>query len=590
MKKILFWFLLIALVIPAFSQQQVSKDEAINAAINKMKSVGYPQAELSAINGIYEYAKNDTVILYEVCFKNDLHVILSGSKSCKPIMGYGIIKDEISLLDTTNLSVEPLKGFLENYMDMNYCCIKNQLEQIYKDEWEALQEYNQRNDVYVVVEPLIKTRWSQSDNTITPRDNHAFNYYVQEQCNSCSMHDPFAPIGCPAVAMGQIMNYWKYPIKNPDTQIPYEWCDANVVILEVSDYDHYSLNSNYIAEKTAVARLLKDIADDANTVYCALGLCQSGSIAIWDQKQAFHKYGYKNAEVVRQRYHWNTWGDMMKNELDNGRPICYRVGINRGHFVVMDGYDSDEYFHVNLGLGIGQAEWKTFEQIADQFGGIINGWQCAIINIYPTENASYTYCDYLADQSIQEVPSLIEYYRNFQNQNYQPYDITPRHSRVLKSVTEEEDPEGIYRTIPNGKLAAYKAKDKIILTPGFHAEYGSNFTATIEDCKLCNGKSDIQYGFNNGSLYDELNNKNESDNTQQEITIYPNPTTSTLFVSVKNGTIKQCELFSLFGTEIMRIDKMNNGTIDCSNLIPGIYMLKVTTQNGTTLFTKIIKN
>ena len=572
-----------------------------------MKNVGYLQADRSTIKGVYNYVRNDTVILYEVCFKNGLHTILSGSKSCKPILGYGIIKDECSVLDTSNLSIEPLKGLIENYMYINDCCIKNQLEPIYKDEWEDLQTYNQRNNSNVVVEPLIKTYWEQAD---AYGDFHAYNYYVQEQCESCSQNAPFAPIGCPGVAMGQILNYWKYPIKNPNTQLPYEWCDTNVEYLRRYDYefiacfnglggyfeDMFLLNSNYVAEKTAIARLLKDVAEEAETVYCALGQCQSGSVEIWDQKQAFHKYGYKEAEVVRQRYHWNTWGSMMKRELDNGRPICYRAGIVDGHFLVMDGYNSDDYFHVNLGWGQFYSDWYTFEDIAEQFGGIINGWQCAIINIYPTENASYTYCDYLADQSIQEVPSLIEYYRNFPN--YEPYDITPRHSKILKSVTEEEDPDGKYRTIPSGKHAAYKAKDMIVLRPGFHAEDGSNFTATIDDCKLCNGKSDMQYGTerneysngDDGKLYDYLNSQNESENAQQEITVFPNPTTSSFYVSVKGGIIKQCEIFNLFGTKIMRIDEMDNGTINCSNLVPGIYMLKVTTTNGKTLFTKIIKN
>ena len=590
MKKILFCFLIIALTIPTFAQQQVSKDEAINAAINKMKNVGYPQADRGTIKGVYDYVRNDTVILYEVCFMNDLHVILSGSKSCKPIMGYGVINDANSLLNTANFSIEPLTGLIENYMYINDCCIKNQLEPIYKDEWDNLQTYNQRDDVYIVVEPMIQTTWTQY---YSNGDIHAFNYYVQENCSSCPDDNPFAPIGCPAVAMGQIMNYWKYPIKNPNTLLPYEWCDIESNLLR---YWFGKLRSNYVAEKIAIARLLKDVADEAETVYCALGQCQSGSVEIWDQKQAFHKYGYKEAKVVRQRYHWNNWGNMMKRELDNGRPICYRAGIIDGHFFVMDGYKSDDYFHVNLGKINNTIDWYTFEDIAEQFGGIINGWQCAIINIYPTVNASYSYCDYLADQSIQEVPSLIDYYRNFPN--YEPYDITPRHSKVLKSVTEEEDPDGKYRTIPSGKLAAYKAKDKIVLRPGFHAEYGSNFTATIDDCKLCDGKSDIQYSterneYSNGDdekLYDYLNSKNESGNAQQEITVFPNPTTSSFFVSVKDGTIKRCEIFNLFGTEIMRIDEMDNGTINCSNLVPGIYMLKVTTTNGKTLFTKIIKN
>ena len=43
---------------------------------------------------------------------------------------------------------------------------------------------------------------------------------------------------------------------------------------------------------------------------------------------------------------------MLKNELDNGRPVQYRGQDKEGgHTWVCDGYDENDYFHMNWGWG-----------------------------------------------------------------------------------------------------------------------------------------------------------------------------------------------------------------------------------------------
>ena len=64
------------------------------------------------------------------------------------------------------------------------------------------------------------------------------------------------------------------------------------------------------------------------------------------------KYNKGMQELYREWYDMNTWHLLMRDELDNGRPILYG-GItqsNAGHQFVVDGYEGD-YYHVNWGWG-----------------------------------------------------------------------------------------------------------------------------------------------------------------------------------------------------------------------------------------------
>ncbi|MDR2436756.1 MAG: hypothetical protein LBD17_01610, partial [Endomicrobium sp.] len=91
-----------------YSQQQVSREEAKNAAIHTL----YDKAEFlksSAnvdIQSIEEYRNTkENVLMYEVVFPNKVAVLLSSSKACLPVVGYYFSPTKASALDTINVSV-----------------------------------------------------------------------------------------------------------------------------------------------------------------------------------------------------------------------------------------------------------------------------------------------------------------------------------------------------------------------------------------------------------------------------------------------------------------------------------------------------
>lgn len=59
-------------------------------------------------------------------------------------------------------------------------------------------------------------------------------------------------------------------------------------------------------------------------------------------------------------YGIDEWNDIVYNELRNGR-VVYLAGYNAksGHAFVCDGYDKDDYFHINWGwVGLDDGYFK----------------------------------------------------------------------------------------------------------------------------------------------------------------------------------------------------------------------------------------
>jgi pectate lyase len=73
-----------------------------------------------------------------------------------------------------------------------------------------------------------------------------------------------------------------------------------------------------------------------------------------------------------------------------------------------------------------------------------------------------------------------------------------------------------------------------------------------------------------------------------KLTLYPNPVTSTIFLSSSDHKIENVMIYSLAGASVKNIST-DVESIDVSNLSPGSYLVKVTTDQGSSFTKKIIK-
>lgn len=74
--------------------------------------------------------------------------------------------------------------------------------------------------------------------------------------------------------------------------------------------------------------------------------------------------------------------------------------------------------------------------------------------------------------------------------------------------------------------------------------------------------------------------ENEEMTETQKVILYPNPVVNTLSVSNATQEIEQILVYNLFGTLVKKSGK-GTETIDLSQLIPGTYLVKVKTSNGS---------
>lgn len=167
-------------------------------------------------------------------------------------------------------------------------------------------------------------------------------------------------VGCVATAMGQIMRYHKWPItgrgwhkyipnENPDYGTQYANFGAATYNWDLMPDRLRSRSS--VAEKRAVQQLLYHVGVAVNMSYTNDG---SGSydVDVPMALSAYFKYNHKTLKVCfEDNYTADDWIALIKSEIDAGRPVLYTGSTkdDEGHAWVVDGYDANNYLHVNWG-------------------------------------------------------------------------------------------------------------------------------------------------------------------------------------------------------------------------------------------------
>lgn len=194
------------------------------------------------------------------------------------------------------------------------------------------------------IEPLLKTRWGQDTpyNNLCPTERENANVIY--------------PTGCVATAMAQVMYYHQYPEKGTGN-ITYSFQDRILSADFNNTYYQWRLmtptykKGQYSDESAlAVATLMYQCGVSIKMQYNVGG---SGAFS-YNAATALRKnFGYhENLQIhYRDYYTAKEWINKVYNELKVGRPIIY-TGVdesNGGHCFVVDGYDQNNFVHVNWG-------------------------------------------------------------------------------------------------------------------------------------------------------------------------------------------------------------------------------------------------
>ncbi len=291
-----------------------------------------------------------TILYYIFNDENDGgFVLVAGDKRVEPILGYST-EGKFDTIDMPDNLRYWLKGYEEeiNYAIANF----EESTQEIAEKWDGyIKNIPTKTRKTIVVGPLVQTKWGQGSpyNNLCPYDYNAGQRAVT---------------GCVATAMAQIMKYWGYPIvgngSHSYTHSDYGTLSANFANTNYkwSSMPNTLTNSSSSVEKEAVATLMYHCGVAVEMDYSPT---ESGAytIATWlqqlmgetDAVTALNNYFRYTAEgYERSDYTATSWISLLKNELNNARPILYSgSGNDGGHAFVCDGYNDNDQFHFNWG-------------------------------------------------------------------------------------------------------------------------------------------------------------------------------------------------------------------------------------------------
>ncbi|MDD3716424.1 MAG: C10 family peptidase [Candidatus Marinimicrobia bacterium] len=336
----------------------------------------FPQKTLQESRAI-----NDVLYLYN--FQEGGFLLMSSDDAFPAILAYS----------ESGRAGEPHPAFLE------FC---EQFAREIRDEKAALRQRHLSWDiqspalfkktVQSEIEPLITSTWNQA-----PYYNQYFPYFTVPNYT-----DRRAYAGCVAVTAGQLLRYYRHPVKGLGYREYYS-NDTDSLLSVAFDTAYYdwefmpdSLTTRYggltagMDQVREVAQLLFQIA-----VSVEMELKPDGSSASFDDLiyalVAYFDYDPGMRILRKDQYDAVSWRNLLTDELDRGYPIAYSGQGSGGHAFLCDGYrllpDSLDYFHMNWGWGGAYDGWFMLTALTPSSGYDYSGEQQAIFDIRPNNDA-----------------------------------------------------------------------------------------------------------------------------------------------------------------------------------------------------------
>ncbi len=255
--------------------------------------------------------------------------------------------------------------------------------------------------------PLLKT--VEAPDTTTPMvraEGWLSSHWTQDfPYNQLCPRDPvngnaYSLAGCPAIAMGQIINYLR---TTQDTRFT-----------DDDDYNHYYAGRNYVIDddwaslKFPSFPMLNEMLDSIDATFergeelsdelaaalvfaCGTALTQvytsqsSGTFYVDQAYEAYQRFGFTDCMLIREPD--STMYATLISNLQAGYPAHLAVenpAGTVGHNVVVDGYrESDGKFHINFGYGGTLDNWYDIPDPNFYYG--MTKVEGIILNIIPKD-------------------------------------------------------------------------------------------------------------------------------------------------------------------------------------------------------------
>ncbi len=595
-------YILLAVVMVLFGNAMqatpVSQETARQVAVNFWNT--YRPADVKPVATMENYSFPELQHLFVFANDDQGFVIVTADDRVRPVVGYSFDSPFPSRLHPE------LRYWLSGYEEQISNAVA--VEGAADPRWGALLDGEVPGAPLTLsnVPMLCQTRWDQGEpfNRLCPYDE----YYNDR-----------AVVGCVATAMAQIMKRWNHPscgTGNHSYMHGSSDFDYSYGVLS-ADFEHttymWQLMPNLIPMTTmeeramAVATISYHCGVAVDMMYGTHATGGSGAYsecgwwATACAEHAFYEYfKYENTLQHRNRdgYSDSVWLSFIDEDLANGRPIYYSGSdATGGHAFVLDGSNLDTTYHFNWGWsGYGDG-FYAMNNLAPGGGGAggnatytFNYGQGAIFGIVPMEEQFDTVTVY--DTICNDLESYVFYEYTL------PVVSTTRELRHLDTIFN------LHLTVVNTNEANFSSN-----TGGM----GQVFTETycyvdsllLPECpytrkkKYFFGWSRDNHG--NAEIYQPGEKVGVRGNVtfyaiwkdsstlairdvEEGVSLWPNPTSGELTVSLDEGRVVQLSVFDAVGRAVLREDYQNllskGVKISLQGLPSGVYTLQIKTEKG----------
>ena len=359
MKKILSLIAMVTLIVAFTKAEPVDIPTAKQVAENYYKHYAPESITDFSIKSFHTKSHNGINTYYTFVFNAGGFVIVSADNAIVPVLGYSHEGE----IDGNKLN--PIADLWMEQYDKNIVDIVSQK----LSNTETLIEWNSilgnsfpKNDR--AVNPIFNINWGQGT---------GFNTYCPAGC----------PVGCVATSMAMIMRHYEYPTTGAGWhKYVHPTYGPQTAYFFSTTYDYANMPTTS-AGSPAAATLSYHLGVAVNMNYTP-----SGSGAYSQDVPAvmanYFKYDQSIMYVQKTQYTNDTWIALLKNELDNARPILYSGSDANygGHAFLCLGYNDNNQFYFNWGWEGSSNGYFTIGAL-NPSGYAFNSNNSAVINIKP---------------------------------------------------------------------------------------------------------------------------------------------------------------------------------------------------------------
>ena len=344
-----------------------------------------PIRNVEELQLVIAYHTAEDAIAFYVFNTSTGFVIVSADDCAIPILGYS---DEGPFVPG-ELPVQ-LEAYLQHFVEQIQYGIENHLDADEETvrQWTLVKATGHIHDKRgsVTVLPLMSAAWGQgcNYNCLCPEDNTNTSY-----CGH-------VPVGCVAVAMGQIMHYWGYPATGNGSHgydhpvYGYQSVDFSAADYQWDEMANGLTNASTSTQIDAVATLLYHCGVAVDMDY-GTSSSDASSDVVPDALRTY--FGYDDSCLMVTKDNNDEWLALLKSVLNQGMPVYYRGNASNGsggHAFVCDGYNDSDQLHFNWGWNGAQNAYYALDALAP---GIVNFNynNAAIINIRPQVDPNLTF-------------------------------------------------------------------------------------------------------------------------------------------------------------------------------------------------------